>query len=223
MWIFYDVDTQKDFMNSDGALYIPDAEVLKPNLRTLTQFALENAILILGSVDRHFGSEERKDAEIELARWGGLFPDHCMDGTEGQKKIPETFIDGCVYIPSEWAGYVKLESLELLPQIIFEKQSYNVFHDSENPGGNHNIGPFLRMKGVKEAIIYGVATDYCVKAAALGFKVSGVHVYVVSDAIKAVNPETEEEAREKMVNAGVKFVTTSQVLEGKLNELPKGC
>jgi len=88
--IFYNVDTQKDFMNSDGALYVPDAESIKSNLALLTKFAgLLKSIPIIGSVDRHFGTEEYKEREGELSRWQGQFPDHCMYGTEGELIIDE--------------------------------------------------------------------------------------------------------------------------------------
>ena len=58
MRIFYDVDTQMDFMNKDGALYVPNAELIKPRLELLTNFAINNRILRIGSVDQHFGTEE---------------------------------------------------------------------------------------------------------------------------------------------------------------------
>ena len=37
--IFWDVDTQYDFMKADGKLYVPDAEQLIPNLKKLTDYA----------------------------------------------------------------------------------------------------------------------------------------------------------------------------------------
>src|SRR3989344_4924987 len=88
--IFWDVDTQNDFMHKDGALYVPDAELIIPNLAALTEIARKNNIPVLGSVDRHFGTEEYKAREGELARWGGSFPDHCMNNSKGQLKIDET-------------------------------------------------------------------------------------------------------------------------------------
>ncbi len=90
MRIFYDVDTQNDFMNSNGALYVPGAESLKENIRLLTEYARAKKIKIAGSVDRHFGTEKYKEREGELHRWGGPFPDHCMVGTKGELKINET-------------------------------------------------------------------------------------------------------------------------------------
>lgn len=188
MRIFYDVDTQNDFMNKDGALYVPDAESIKPNLALLTKYARANGIQVVGSVDKHFGTEEYRQKEGELARWGGPFPDHCMTGTFGQKKIAET----------DNAG-----------SIIFEKQHYDIFT-------NHSLEAYLKEKEVTEAVVYGVATDFCVKAAVLGMQQRGVQCYVVKDAIKGVFPGPTNSALEEMLKAGAKFTTTKDVLEGRV-------
>jgi nicotinamidase-related amidase len=308
MKIFFDVDTQNDFMNRDGALYVPDAELIKPNLKKLTDYAREKNIPILGSVDKHFGTEEYKEREKELKRWGGPFPDHCITGTEGELKINETV--RWTYDKQEEPLWQEIERVEaplsrklnyediladkelsrkvfyklpyehkknvwdrILPwragrepyesydeqesklakdkirelfekndprvfysmdeiinyylsgispylgveiarirkgsayPLYFEKQSYDVF---ENP----NTEVFLDRAGVKEAVVYGVATDYCVKAAALGFRRLGIEVYLVTDAVKAVAEDTGRLALEEMLAAGVKPVTTKDVLEG---------
>ena len=41
--LFWDVDTQYDFMRADGKLYVPDAERLIPNLKRLTDYAWDMA------------------------------------------------------------------------------------------------------------------------------------------------------------------------------------
>jgi len=208
MRIFYDVDTQNDFMNRGGALYVPDAELIKPNLARLTYYAKRNPIPILGSVDRHFEYELTTSPEFLPKPDGAGFPAHCMDGTEGQKKIPETTVSGIVYIEAGRVGKKALVAKLRVPQLIFEKQHYDVF---ANVGGNANIERVIEL-GVKKVILYGVATDYCVRAAALGMRERGIEVVVVEDAIKGVNPETTESALEEMVKAGAKFVKTGEVI-----------
>ena len=96
---------------------------------------------------------------------------------------------------------------ELQPQgIYFEKQSYDIF---TNPA----FAEFLKQAKIKQAIVYGVATDYCVKAAVLGMQDKGIQCYIVEDAIKGVDPETTKQALEEMTNAGAKLVTTKDILE----------
>ena len=85
--IFWDVDTQYDFMKADGKLYVPDAEQLIPNLKKLTDYAHGHGIRVVASADDHV----REDAEISATPdWKATFPPHCLRGTPGQRKIPET-------------------------------------------------------------------------------------------------------------------------------------
>ena len=80
MKIFYDIDTQNDFMNKNGALYVPGAEEIKPNIRALTAYARKNNMQLVGSVDAH----PENDPEFEV------FPPHCIKNTKGQEKIIPT-------------------------------------------------------------------------------------------------------------------------------------
>src|SRR5260221_290586 len=85
--IFWDVDTQYDFMKADGRLYVPDAEHITTNLKKLTDYAHGHGIRIIASADDHVaGHRELSDTP----NWKDTFPPHCMRGTPGQKKIPET-------------------------------------------------------------------------------------------------------------------------------------
>jgi len=218
MKIFYDVDTQNDFMNRDGKLYVPDAEIIKPNLAKLTGCAIGIRVPIVGSVDRHFGTEEYKERELELQRWSGPFPDHCMGGKYGQSKIRETNLtESRKFIPHRLDNKVPYEELEKaiekleITALFFEKQSYDVFT-------NPSFEVFLRLAKIDEAVVYGVATDYCVKAAVLGMQKHGIKCYVVEDAIKGVSPETTGSALEEMVKAGAKFVKAEEILAGREKE-----
>jgi len=226
MRIFFDVDTQNDFMNSDGALYVPGAEEIKPNLKLLTKHAFGNSIRIFGSLDKHFGTREYKDREGELQRWGGPFPDHCMAGTHGFWKILETCPpvkshhefpgENVVRIPHWPPAREDKQSLrcpenlvETNDQIYFEKQTYDVF-------SNPTTEEVLQKAKVNEAVVYGVATDYCVKAAVLGMQEKGIQTYVVEDAIMGIDSETTKSALEEMARAGAKFVTTKEILEERI-------
>lgn len=240
--IFYDVDTQNDFMNKTGALYVPGAEELKPTLAALTKYACEKGIPIFGSVDRHFGTDIYKVREGELQRHGGPFPDHCFDGTEGQKKIAETkhnLATGFIADPlpgeklflrditeGKPAEFMLIDDEMLGPVlrtfmreqirdgrttgIFVEKQKYDV---ATNPW----FEKVLKAVAPERAIVYGVATDYCVKAGALALKKAGVpDVYLVTDAIAGITPEGCTKALDEMVVVGVNLTTSKEVLEGKL-------
>ncbi|HJX05324.1 MAG TPA: isochorismatase family cysteine hydrolase [Candidatus Nanoarchaeia archaeon] len=227
--IFYDVDTQNDFMDRAGALYVPGAEEIRPNLEKLTDYAMGKNNPIIGSVDKHYGKPEYKRREKELAVFGGDFPRHCMEGSLGQKKIPETRKFGEYrdqefemndYVPHELNNKFDKEFLKMKADeyarnlaapkgLMFEKQSYDVFT-------NLTFEYFLKQADVKEAVVYGVATDYCVKAAVIGMQKRGIQCYVVKDAIAAVSPDTGEKSLEEMVKSGAKLITTQEVLENKM-------
>ena len=225
MKVFFDVDTQNDFMNIDGKLYVDGAKEIKPNLKKLNDYANKNNILILGTADRHYGTKAWKDSEIELSKWGGPFPNHCMEYTKGQSRIKETENDEATFIPNNFymhnffvqepkeAKNSILIFIKHYKSIIFEKQCYSVF--PEIKGGNNYINDFLKLAKIKEAIVYGVATDYCVKAAVLGLQKRKIQCYVVKDAIKGVDSKTTRAAIKEMKLAGAKFAITKDILKGK--------
>ncbi|MEM2637717.1 MAG: isochorismatase family protein [Candidatus Korarchaeota archaeon] len=202
---FVDIDTQKDFMVSSGALYVPGAESIIPKLRELTEIAKKHKIKILGSVDRHFGDEAHKENEKELKRWGGPFPDHCMDGSDGQKKIPETSVKKTAYIENRPYDEKELEKIiKKHDAIILEKQTYNVFS---------NVNAEKVFSFANSYVVYGVATDYCVKAAVLELLKRKKKVYLVVDAIKEVAQETGKNALKEMEDLGAIKVDTNWIRE----------
>ena len=209
MVVFFDVDTQNDFMwkvfyddkNNliRGALYINNAELIIYNLEQLTTYAQKNSIRILGSVDRHFKSD------AELTANGGHFPFHCMDGTYGQRKIRHTspkdilFIENMQYAPGELEKILNSHR-----NTYFEKQTTDVF---DNP----NTENALKILKPEIAVVYGVATDYCVKNAAVGLRKHGLEVYIVEDAVKAVSEEAGVSALAEMESIGIKKIPAYEI------------
>lgn len=208
MLVFVDVDTQNDFMNEDGALYVPKAENIKPVLRKLTEHAIENDILIIATADWHYGHEG------ELSPNGGPFPLHCMMNTPGAKKIKETSMDNTLAIPTDCA----YDATPKRGQLVFQKQCYDVF---AKEGGNNDLAPLLDRLGDVTAVVYGVATDYCVKAAVLGLlECEGVEkVYLVLDAIAGVDVQEGDSIKAvgEMTRAGAVTCTVYDVISGKIN------
>ena len=87
--VFWDVDTQVDFMRPDGKLYVDGAERIVANLAALTDFAHGRGIRIVGSSDNH---DPGDDELSETPDFVDTFPPHCLRGTEGQARIPETLL-----------------------------------------------------------------------------------------------------------------------------------
>ena len=202
---YYDVDTQHDFMKEHGRLYVPNAERIIPNLKRLTIYARQDRFgIIAGSVDRH------SEGDAELSRNGGPFPDHCMENHCGREKIMETLPVNPVYVPNRRMNFSKLEGLVgNRREMFFEKQHYDVF---TNPNAEKVL------ENARIAVVYGVATDYCVRAAVLGLRDLDVAVFVVMDAIAGVTEDGCKKAIEEMERAGAEFVKTDYVLNGCVNE-----
>jgi nicotinamidase/pyrazinamidase len=188
---FVDVDTQVDFIDPAGALYVPEAEKLIPNLARLTEAARERGIPVICSVDAH------QENDPEFADW----PPHCVAGSPGQRKIPETSWEDAIVVRNS------PQRVNLRPgaQILIEKRIYSLFD-------NVNIGVVLRKIGGRSCVVYGVATDVCVKAAVQGFLERGYTVRLVTDAIRAVTKEEGRAAIDEMCAAGAKLATTDEVL-----------
>jgi len=204
MLIFCDVDTRKDFMDKNGAYYVPNAEEIKPSLKRLTQIAIKNKKLILKFADRHFDDDE----ELEK------HPPHCMNRREGQKTIPETKTTETVFEHkiAMFGKYMTYEYNEIITiiknlktnSITFEKQAFDVF---TNPVAEKVI----EKLGVTKAIVYGVATEYCVKAAVLGLLKRDINVYIVKDAIKGINEKDSQQAIQEMLSKGAKLTTVDKI------------
>src|SRR5213083_1380785 len=124
--IFWDVDTQYDFMKADGKLYVPDAEQLIPNLKKLTDYAHGHGICIVASADDHVPEHAEISANPD---WKTTFPPHCLHGTPGQRKIPETTLRDPLVIepaPQDSAALVtKVRSHR--GDILFHKHRFDVF------------------------------------------------------------------------------------------------
>jgi nicotinamidase/pyrazinamidase len=202
-------------MNSGRPMYTKGVEIIKPNLSELKKYALRKGVMRVGGKDIHFGTPEYVHREVELNLNNGPFPMHCKFGTVGALQIPETIIENAVTHPHYLDEHVDRELLRegiRRKALLFEKQQYDIF---TNPA----IDVFMREFEVREAVVDGVLTDWCVKDAVMGMLKRDVKVYLVTDAIYALNatPNAGQEALDLMKANGAKLVTTKQVLEGKLD------
>jgi nicotinamidase/pyrazinamidase len=201
--LFYDVDTQRDFMLPEGKLYVLGAECIFPHLEALTRFGREKGIPIAGSVDRHF------PADPELQANGGEYPEHCMNGTEGQKKVRATmprrpvWIENRDYPPAELQALLRREG-----EVYIEKQRFDVFAGNCNAAAVFDI----LLEGKEDVVVYGVVTEVCVDQAVTGLKDRPVRLHVPVDAIAALSEERGKETLEKWRGWGVRLTTVAEVM-----------
>jgi len=193
--VFVDVDTQRDFMCPDGALYVKGAESIIPNLKKLIYAALKAGIPIISSADKHTERDEEMDQ----------FPPHCIGGTEGQKKIPETITSGLITLPNRPYTGDFLTLFDHYDQVVLQKSKLDLFT-------NCNTEPLLSQLFADDFVVFGVATDYCVRMAVLGLLQREKKVTLVLDAIRAVDEAAGEAAVAEMLEKGAQQATTPQVL-----------
>lgn len=171
--VFFDVDTQLDFLFPAGALYVPGAEQIAPALGALTRFAKERGIPIVSTMDTH------QEDDPEFKQW----KPHCVRDTQGWQKYAAT----------------------LAGQTIFEKNRIEFFEDEK-------LARLLDDLEADRFVVYGLVTEYCVKAAAFGLLRRGARVELVSDAIRSLDAVKEREVLEKFRAAGGHVIHTREVL-----------
>lgn len=201
--LFYDVDTQRDFMLPEGKLYVPGAERLFPQLERLTAFARRWGIRIAGSVDCHTPSDP------ELLANGGEYPEHCMAGTEGQQKVTATRPDHPLWIKNRPYTADELQSLlRKEGEVYIEKQRFDVFSGNQNAALVFD----LLLQDKDDLVVYGVVTEVCVDQAITGLKDRAVRLHVPVDAIAALNEEQGQEALARWRRWGVHVTTVAEVI-----------
>jgi nicotinamidase/pyrazinamidase len=67
---------------------------------------------------------------------------------------------------------------------------------------------FLQARGVTTVLVGGLATDYCVKTSVLQLRRAGFRVIVHLDACRGIAPETIDQARTQMIEAGAELAQT---------------
>jgi nicotinamidase/pyrazinamidase len=218
--VFVDVDVQFDFCDERGALRVPDA----PNdvFRRLTEFAVSGRIPVVGSVDSHawdaweFASSSARGPAGE--RPG--FPDHCVKGTAGWLKPPATLPPRFRFVPDVPALDLEAWVMELCEgttqAVYFEKEVYSLFANPLAERFLARLTEELRARAGgstgPELVVYGVATDYCVKAAALGLRDRGYRCALLTDAVAGITPGGVEAAMAEMKRAGVRMARAAELL-----------
>ncbi|HXF25942.1 MAG TPA: isochorismatase family cysteine hydrolase [Bryobacteraceae bacterium] len=173
--VFFDIDTQIDFVYPAGALYTPGAERTLPAVAALNRYAAGHAIPLISTMDAH------AEDDAEFQQW----PHHCVVETVGQRKPANTLLERRLIVPSERAGV----SLAGIQQILLEKQHIDCFT-------NRNLASVLAALDAERFVVYGVVTEVCVKCAAFGLLKTGKRVEIVTDAVRCLD---EKEAAKVLI------------------------
>ncbi len=205
--IFWDVDTQHDFIAADGLLAVPGAEAITPALARLTQYAHDHHVRIVATADDH----DLGHAEIsEHPDWRTTYPPHCMRGTPGQKKVPETTLRTPLIVHAVPHDEARLgaQVRSHHGDILLLKPGTDVFRS------NPNATTVLAALAPRRVVVYGVATDVCVVAAVDGLarRLPGAELVVVGDAVRALDPARGQLLLDEWAARGITITNSAALL-----------
>jgi nicotinamidase/pyrazinamidase len=196
--ILWDVDTQVDFMLHDGKLAVPGAEETIPAMQRLVAAVRDAGVVHVASADDH----ELTDTEIsEEPDFQTTYPPHCLRGTRGARKIPET----------EQVDPVPI-TLEPLPEQYLRGREFLLLKKSFDVFTNPNTDRLLEYLDPDEIVVFGVATDVCDDAAIRAFVARGRKVAFVEDAARGLDEGRTASCLAAWRDAGVRFTTADEVI-----------
>lgn len=175
------VDLQNDFCPG-GALAVPEGDrvaVVANRISDLFGF-------VVASQDWH------PPNHVSFRDRGGPWPPHCIQGSSGADLHPaldQSRIDLVVRKGSN-------------P----DRDAYSAFEAMDETG--RTLDEILKNRKIDTLFIAGLATDYCVRASALDGITNGYRVYIVRDAVGAVevNHGDGDQALEEIVRRGGRIV-----------------
>jgi nicotinamidase/pyrazinamidase len=180
--VFFDIDTQIDFVYPAGALYVPGAKRILPIVGELNR----HAPLVVSTMDAH--SED--DPEFQI------YPHHCVVGTTGQHKPAVTLLDQRAKVPGPSVG---------VRQWILEKQKLDCF-------SSPHLLALLDTLDAGRYVVYGVVTEICVRFAAFGLLNTGKPVEIVTDAVKALDEQKASEMFSEFAALGGRLTTSVEAI-----------
>ena len=191
------VDLQGDFTTfKNGSLAVAGTdEAFVSKVQKVTQELSAKGYPIFGTQDwhpadhisffsNHSGKKPFEAIQIE-GRTQVLWPPHCVQGTENARVL----VDNNLFLAIVKKGKDK------------KFDSYSGFQD--DGGAKTEMNQILQKNGIKELIVYGIATDYCVKATAIDAAAAGYKVTVIEGLSKGVAPDTTAKALEEMKEKGI--------------------
>jgi len=196
--VFVDSDTQHDFIDPAGRLYVPGSIEIHDALRRLIRFAEARHIPVLSPVDEH----PQDDPEFTQ------FSPHCVRDTPGQAKLPFTLLRRVLTVPAEAA--LPAPATKLLAdydQLLFPKRAFSVFT-------NQNFGRVIDGLDAGEFVVFGVALDYCVREVALGLLERSRNVTIVRDAVRAITPQGEQDTTRLLTARGARWTCCEEIITG---------
>ena len=196
------VDVQNCFLPG-GSLAVKEGDQVIPVINRIAK-GFENVVMTQDWHTPHhisFASthEGKKPFEMIKLAYGNqvLWPDHCVQGTEGAQIAKDINIPHAELIIRK--GYHN------------EVDSYSAFLEADKETRT-GLGGYLKERGIDTVFITGLATDFCVAWTAVDARHAGLTVYVVEDACRGIDVGGSlAKAWTDMTEAGVKKIQSSDI------------
>ncbi|MFQ5449544.1 MAG: nicotinate phosphoribosyltransferase [Nitrospinaceae bacterium] len=179
------VDVQNDFLPG-GTLAVPCGDEVLPVLNGYIDFFHERGLPILATRDWHPGNH------CSFREQGGLWPAHCVADSAGAQFSPKLRLPATAEIVSKGTQP--------------DQEAYSGFQGTP-------LHERLESRGIHRLFIGGLATDYCVLNTVKDARQLGYTVYLLEDAVRAVNvhPDDGCKAIGEMVSLGSRPCTLEQL------------
>src|SRR3990172_11003184 len=170
------VDVQNDFCPG-GALPVAEGDKVVPVLNRYIRKFIDAGLPVYLTRDWHPGDH------LSFKPQGGIWPMHCVQGTEGARFHPELSIPSVAVVISKGTAP--------------GKEAYSGFQGTD-------LVSQLKQRQVRRLFIGGLATDYCVKSTVLDAIREGFEGVFLSDASMGVDvkPGDSERAIQEMLREG---------------------
>ncbi|HKI47155.1 MAG TPA: bifunctional nicotinamidase/pyrazinamidase [Balneolales bacterium] len=196
------IDVQKDFCPG-GSLAVPDGDKVVPVINKL----IDKFDHVLQTQDWHtpghhsFASAHEGKDPFDTIRMNygeqTLWPDHCIQGTDGASFHPD----------------LQTTKSEMIIRKGFrgEIDSYSAFFENDHQTSTGLTG-YLRERGIQQLYLVGLATDFCVKWSAIDGRKQGFQVYVIEDGVRGIDIDgSVAKAWREMEQIGVKRISSDQI------------
>lgn len=198
--VVVDLNTQRDYVDHDGAQPVANLAELIGELRNVVAWAKRNHAPVISSIESH------RPSDLESNRCSEC----CMDGTTGQSKIDFTLFSRSICIEVDNTLACPHDLFKKYQQVIFRKRSDDLL-------ANPKADRFFNLLPPCEFILFGVGVEQAIKALALGLLAREKRVTVVADACGYWNKSTADLALRQMAAKGVRVMTVADLMARKLD------
>lgn len=196
------VDVQNCFVPG-GSLAVKDGDQIVPLINRIAK-GFRNVVLTqdwhtadhISFASQHGG---KKPFESIKLPYGDqiLWPDHCVQGTEGAQLVKGLDIPHAQLIIRK--GFHK------------EVDSYSAFTEADGKTST-GLGGYLKQRGIQRVFVVGLATDFCVAWTAMDARKQGFETYVIEDACRGIDTQGSlAKSWESMKAAGVKRIQSGDL------------